>query len=54
MNNKGLRFKVASGMTEAMAKNPPPIGTIITYEWELLTKEGIPRPAIFVRVRKDI
>lgn len=54
MNNKGLRFKVASGMTEAMAHNPPPVGTIITYEWELLTKEGIPRPAIFVRIREDL
>jgi DNA ligase-1 len=54
MNSKGLRFKVASGMTEAMAKNPPPIGKIITYEWELLTKEGIPRPAIFVRAREDL
>jgi len=53
INNKGLKFKVASGMTEAMAHNPPPIGTIITYEWELLTKEGIPRPAMFARIRKE-
>ncbi|MCK9567507.1 DNA ligase [Candidatus Pacearchaeota archaeon] len=52
MNKAGLQFKVASGMTEAMAHNPPPIGTVITYEWELLTKEGIPRPAIFVRIRQ--
>ena len=52
MNNKGLQFKVASGMTEAMAHKPPPIGTVITYEWELLTKEGIPRPAIFGRIRQ--
>lgn len=50
----GLRFKVASGMTEAMVHAPPRIGAIITYEWELLTKEGIPRPAIFVRVREDV
>ena len=54
VNKKGLRFKVASGMTEAMAHNPPPVGTIITYEYELLTKEGIPRPAIFVRVRENL
>ena len=52
MNAKGEKFKVASGMTEAMAKNPPPISTVITYEWELLTKEGIPRPAIFGRIRQ--
>jgi DNA ligase-1 len=51
MTKDGKQFKVASGMTEEMARNPPPIGTIITYEWELLTNEGIPRPATFVRVR---
>jgi hypothetical protein len=39
-------------MTEAMATTPPAIGTVITYEWELLTKEGIPRPAIFGRIRQ--
>ena len=54
MNNKGFRFKVASGITEAMAHSPPPVGTIITYEYELLTKEGIPRPAIFVRIRENL
>jgi DNA ligase-1 len=54
MNKQGKRFKVASGLTESMARNPPPISTVITYEWELLTKKGIPRPAIFVRIRKDI
>jgi DNA ligase-1 len=52
MNKFGLQFKVASGMTEAMAHRPPKIGTVITYEWELLTKEGIPRPAIFGRIRQ--
>lgn len=54
VNKDGLKFKVASGMTEAMAHKPPPIGTIITYKWDTLTKEGIPRPAAFVRVREDI
>ena len=50
----GLKFKVASGMTEAMAHAPPKIGTIIQYEYELLTKDGVPRPAVFVRIRSDI
>lgn len=54
VNKDGLIFKVASGMTEVMAHNPPPIGTIITYKWDTLTKEGIPRPASFVRIREDI
>ena len=39
MTSKGQTFKVASGMTEAMSRNPPPIGTVITYEWDTVTKE---------------
>lgn len=54
INKEGKIFKVASGMTEAMAHSPPPIGTIITYKWDTLTKDGIPRPASFVRIREDI
>jgi DNA ligase-1 len=46
----GKEFKVGSGMTEAMAHNPPKIGTIITYEWESLTKDDIPNPAFFLRI----
>ena len=48
---KGTIFKVASGMTERMAVDPPPVGTIITYKYEILSKDGIPRPATFLRVR---
>jgi DNA ligase-1 len=54
INKQGKVFKVGSGITEKIAHNPPPIGTIITYEYELLTKDGIPRPASFLRVRKDL
>ena len=54
MTKEGKIFKVASGMTEDMAKNPPPIGTVITYEYEMLTSEGIPRPATFMRIWRDI
>jgi len=54
MNKQGKVFKVGSGISEKIAHDPPPIGTIITYEYELLTKDGIPRPASFLRVRKDL
>jgi DNA ligase-1 len=50
----GRIFKVGSGITEEMAHNPPPIGSIITFEYELVTKDNIPRSASFVRVRKDL
>jgi DNA ligase-1 len=54
MTKDGKIFKVASGMTEAMAHTPPPIGTVITYQYDTLTSEGIPRPATFLRIRRDI
>ena len=54
MTKDGKVFKIASGLTEEMAHNPPPIGTVITYKYELLTKDGIPRPATFLRIRKDV
>jgi DNA ligase-1 len=46
----GRIFKVA-GFDMVIANNPPPIGTIITYKYTALSKEGIPRPAVFERVR---
>lgn len=49
---KGTIFKVASGITEQMVHNPPPIGTEITYKYELLSKDGIPRPATFMRIKE--
>lgn len=49
---KGTIFKVASGMTEQMGHNPPPIGTEIIYKYELLSNDGIPRPATFVRIKE--
>jgi DNA ligase 1 len=52
INSKEVVFKVGSGMSESMVRNPPPIGAVITYKYESLTTEGVPRPATFVRVRE--
>lgn len=54
MTKDGRIFKVGSGITEAMAHNPPPIGTVITYEYDMVTKDNIPRTAVFLRIRKDL
>lgn len=43
-----------SGMTDAQRKNPPPIGSIITYKYQELSKDGIPRFSAFLRVRTDM
>lgn len=43
-----------SGMNDEMRKNPPPIGTIITYQYRDISKDGIPRHASFLRIREDL
>ena len=42
------------GLTDAMRKNPPPIGTVITYKYIELTDDGNPRSPRFGRIRTDV
>jgi DNA ligase-1 len=46
----GVRFRLGSGFTDAERRRPPPIGTWVTYRYQGLTDNGIPRFARFVRV----
>ncbi|MBE3605896.1 DNA ligase [Campylobacter sp. RM13119] len=45
-------FKIGSGFSDKMRKNPPAIGTIITYKYQNLTKNGLPRFPVFLRIRE--
>lgn len=47
----GLRFKLGTGFTDAQRADPPAIGSWVTYRYNGLTKNGIPRFARFLRVR---
>jgi len=47
----GVRFKVGSGFSDEMRRTPPKLGSIITYKYYGLTKNGIPRFASFLRMR---
>ena len=49
----GVRFKVGSGLNDKERTQPPPIGTVITYRYNGLTKYGKPRFPVFLRIRKD-
>ena len=49
-----LRFKLGSGFTHAQRRNPPPIGTLVTYRFRGLNDSGLPRFASFMRVREDL
>ena len=49
----GLRFAIGSGLSDAERREPPPVGSQVTYRYAGLHASGIPRFATFVRVRKD-
>lgn len=49
----GRRFSLGSGLTDALRRNPPPPGTLITYRYRELTKNGMPRFPTYVRVRDN-
>jgi DNA ligase-1 len=52
-NEQGIRFKIGGGFSDKMRKNPPTIGTIITYKYYGKTQDNKPRFASFLRVRED-
>lgn len=47
----GIIFKIGSGFSDLQRKNPPPIGSIVTYRYNGLTKAKVPRFARFWRIK---
>lgn len=47
----GKRFRIGSGLTDALRRQPPPVGTRITYRFQQLTKNGVPRFPRYLRIR---
>ena len=56
MTPDGITFKLGSGFSMAQRRSPPAIGSIVTYKYYGVTKNGKPRFASFLHVRssKDI
>lgn len=50
----GRVFNLGTGFTVAQRQAPPDIGTIVTYQYNGLTVNGLPRFARFMRVRSDV
>jgi len=44
-------FKIGSGFKLKERKNPPPVGSVITFKYKEFTKYGKPRFPVFLRVR---
>ena len=51
---EGQRFALGSGLTDALRRDPPRVGSWVTYRYRgLHPGSGLPRFASFVRVRAD-
>lgn len=50
----GVRFRLGSGFTDAQRADPPALGANVTYRYNGLTSNGIPRFARFLRVRHEL
>lgn len=49
----GLRFRIGTGFSDEERRQPPPVGTWITYRYHGTTQGGVPKFASFLRVRQD-
>ena len=50
-NQQGVRFKLGTGFSMKQRRNPPEIGSTVTYQYSGFTQKGTPRFARFLRVR---
>jgi DNA ligase 1 len=48
----GVRFELGTGFTDAVRRDPPPVGALITFQYRALTKDGVPRFASYLRRRE--
>ena len=48
----GREFYIGSGLNNAQRRQPPAIGSVVTYRFQGLTNNGLPRFAVFLRERK--
>ena len=50
----GLRFRIGSGLNDALRRDPPAVGAWISYRYRGRTDSGLPRFATFLRERPDL
>ncbi len=50
--DKGVRFQLGTGFTDAERRNPPPVGSLVTFVYRDLTQDGVPRFASYLRRRE--
>ena len=47
----GRRFRIGSGLSDALRANPPALGALVTYRYRELTPAGLPRFPRYLRER---
>ena len=52
-SDDGREFYVGSGMSDRQHRQPPAIGSSVTYRFQRLTERGLPRFPVFLRERKE-
>jgi DNA ligase-1 len=50
----GTVFNVGTGLSDAERNAPPPIGSIVTYRYQELSNDGVPRFPSYIGVRHDL
>ena len=46
----GRRFRIGTGFSDAQRRDPPPLGSMVTYTYRDLTASGLPRFASYLRM----
>lgn len=49
----GHRFRLGSGLTDALRRDPPPVGSLVTYRYTERTARGVPRFPRYWRLRAE-
>jgi DNA ligase-1 len=49
----GTRFNVGTGFSDKERSHPPPVGALITFRYQELSDQGVPRFPSYVAVRDD-
>jgi DNA ligase-1 len=52
-NAEGKKFRIGSGLNDSLRRDPPPVGAVITYRYQHLTKDGMPRFPRYWRLREE-
>jgi DNA ligase-1 len=48
-NEEGVRFRIGSGFSDELRRDPPALGAVITYKYFGKTKNNVPKFASFLR-----